>query len=673
MPTTPPLAATASSCASVRLRVDGQSACAFECVATSGAVERRATSQKPRSLRCERSTSSPSRLQRRTSRSPAAVRPGPVSGEPGKRNGTPSAKAFGRLQTSPIERRPALDERLEGVQLLVDRLRPLEVEDRGEPAALDGGLDVRELSRDPHRAARRRPRARAAARQLVGLARRRLLLDLRRQLERVVARRRRPLHIALQTGSRTNTAKKPPAKPPARARGRSRWPRSEPSRKPCDPFVREPQDDVVVAVEDRDRRQRGSDGSSEYMTKSLLPADPRVEARRAQRPLLDVAGALGHAPRGQVLAVGPQLHARDADVLEQPVRDQPQRARRVAVAARVGPHPVADLGHALLGLEMPRSHRADDAAARDLDDREVRVGAVAPALLAVLDVPARVVLGVRLRDQVEPARDLGLGAGLRDRGDVRGLPRAQRDDAVRERRVRRLRHPLNLPRGVPTSTIATRTRGETQERPRTRMATPARGRRDQRRRSHSDHRTSRSHGSGRPRAPSGGARHAQPLDVDALHGRDPRRRGRARRGRAARRRHRPLHRPLAQGQVRRRRARLARPDLLGRDQPADRRGALPRPPQQGRELPRGPGSLRGRRLRGRRPGAPDRRPRDHEPRLPRAVRARRCSSSRPTRSSRDFEPRGGRAARARGRGRPRRGRRRAPARSSSCTRRGWRS
>ena len=83
------------------------------------------------------------------------------------------------------------------------------------------------------------------------------------------------------------------------------------------------------------------------------------------------------------------------------------------------------------------------------------------------------------------------------------------------------------------------------------MATPARRRRDQRRRSHSDHRTSRSHGSGRSRAPSGGARHAQPLDLDALHGRDRRRRGRPRRGRAARRRHRPLHRPLAEGQVRR--------------------------------------------------------------------------------------------------------------------------
>ena len=39
MPTTPPDAPIASSCSSVRLRVDALSACAFECVATSGASE----------------------------------------------------------------------------------------------------------------------------------------------------------------------------------------------------------------------------------------------------------------------------------------------------------------------------------------------------------------------------------------------------------------------------------------------------------------------------------------------------------------------------------------------------------------------------------------------------------------------------------------------------------
>ena len=48
-----------------------------------------------------------SRLQARTSSLPRSVRPGPVSGEDGQRNGTPWPKTFGRLHTGPSERRPA--------------------------------------------------------------------------------------------------------------------------------------------------------------------------------------------------------------------------------------------------------------------------------------------------------------------------------------------------------------------------------------------------------------------------------------------------------------------------------------------------------------------------------------------------------------------------------------
>ena len=48
-----------------------------------------ATSQKPRALRCERSTRIFSSWQRRTSALPRSVRPGPMSGECGKRKGTP--------------------------------------------------------------------------------------------------------------------------------------------------------------------------------------------------------------------------------------------------------------------------------------------------------------------------------------------------------------------------------------------------------------------------------------------------------------------------------------------------------------------------------------------------------------------------------------------------------
>ena len=83
-----------------------QSACAFECVATSGASESPATSQNPAQLRCDRSTRMPSRLHARTSSRPAGVSPPPVSDADGKRNGTPSANSFGRDQVRPIERRP---------------------------------------------------------------------------------------------------------------------------------------------------------------------------------------------------------------------------------------------------------------------------------------------------------------------------------------------------------------------------------------------------------------------------------------------------------------------------------------------------------------------------------------------------------------------------------------
>ena len=60
-----------------------------EWLATSGPGSARATSQKPFSLRWLRSTMIPSSAQRATSAWPAGVRPGPVSGVPGKMNGTP--------------------------------------------------------------------------------------------------------------------------------------------------------------------------------------------------------------------------------------------------------------------------------------------------------------------------------------------------------------------------------------------------------------------------------------------------------------------------------------------------------------------------------------------------------------------------------------------------------
>ncbi len=91
----------------MRLREWPQIAWTLEWVATSGASLISATSRNPFSLRCERSTRMPSWLQALTSALPASVRPGPVSGVDGNRNGTPWPKAFGRLQTMPSERKPA--------------------------------------------------------------------------------------------------------------------------------------------------------------------------------------------------------------------------------------------------------------------------------------------------------------------------------------------------------------------------------------------------------------------------------------------------------------------------------------------------------------------------------------------------------------------------------------
>ena len=133
-PTTPPESRIASSCASVRFRVDAHSACAFECVATTGRSEISATSQNPRSFRCETSTRMPSSLHARTSARPASVRPGPVSGDAGNSNGTPSANAFGRDQTMPIDRSPRVVPVLQVRQILGDRLGAFHVHDRGDLA-----------------------------------------------------------------------------------------------------------------------------------------------------------------------------------------------------------------------------------------------------------------------------------------------------------------------------------------------------------------------------------------------------------------------------------------------------------------------------------------------------------------------------------------------------------
>ena len=123
--------------------------------------------------------------------------------------------------------------------------------------------------------------------------------------------------------------------------------------------------------------------------------------------------------------------------------------------------------------------------------------------------------------------------------------------------------------------------------------------------------------------------------------------------RPARRRHRQVHGALAEGQVRRRGARLAGPDLVGRDQPAAARG------QVRAACARRSSSTSRRRIRSTssmpspaptRP--PHRRSRRHRQPLPRALREDDVHHACRRRSCGRFAPDVRRAARAGGRGRP---------------------
>ena len=149
-PTMPRLSRIAASCLSVRLREWGQMAWTFECVATSGASESLWTSQKPFSLRCERSIMMRSSLQALDQGAAVVGQARARVRARRKRNGTPWPKMFERLQTGPIERSPALVEHVEHAQVRVDRLRALDVEDRGEHARIDAAADLGRRAADLH-------------------------------------------------------------------------------------------------------------------------------------------------------------------------------------------------------------------------------------------------------------------------------------------------------------------------------------------------------------------------------------------------------------------------------------------------------------------------------------------------------------------------------------------
>ncbi len=117
----------------------------------------------------------------------------------------------------------------------------------------------------------------------------------------------------------------------------------------------------------------------------------------------------------------------------------------------------------------------------------------------------------------------------------------------------------------------------------------------------------------------------------------------------ARRRHRQAHRPLAEGQVRRPRARLARSGSGGaRSTSRSPEEQLRRPAREGRRAPRGAGSaLRRRCLRRRRRRPPDRRAGDHRRARTTPSSRRRCSSRRRPEETAVARARRRRAARAR--------------------------
>ena len=159
-----------------------------------------------------------------------------------------------------------------------------------------------------------------------------------------------------------------------------------------------------------------------------------------------------------------------------------------------------------------------------------------------------------------------------------------------------------------------------------------------------------------------------PTTSHALHARARARRGPARRGRPARRRHRPAHRPLAEGQVRRPRAGLRGPDLVGRRQrrlDEDRFDGLAR---EGRRAPRRAATSTS----STRSPAPTRRtgsPSGWSPTTPTTRSSRRrCSSTRPRTSCATSSRRRSSCTPRRSRPTPRRTAR-APAPSSCCTRR----
>ena len=125
-----------------------------------------------------------------------------------------------------------------------------------------------------------------------------------------------------------------------------------------------------------------------------------------------------------------QLQAHHVTLVECPSGRESHRARCDAATASLGPYPVADLGHAVRMVLPTDAARAENLARSRIGDGERPEAAVLPAAAARGNIGAGVRARVRRGNVVDPARDLGIAAGLGDHRHVAVRPGAQEDDAV---------------------------------------------------------------------------------------------------------------------------------------------------------------------------------------------------------------------------------------------------
>ena len=157
-------------------------------------------------------------------------------------NGTPWAKALGRLHTGPERAQPRGVPQLERLERRVDRLGALEMQDPDRrPVVVAGRVEVGGGPGEADMAValeREQPAGRGC-----GVGRRDRWSTGRPA--RTQSRHRRAGPVVVLVRGRVKMAKIPPRMPPSRIRGRSRWPPARPSAKPRGPRGER----VVVAVE----------------------------------------------------------------------------------------------------------------------------------------------------------------------------------------------------------------------------------------------------------------------------------------------------------------------------------------------------------------------------------------------------------------------------------------